>query len=91
MKLYIFKKEIDKLDDLEKDPDIKKKFKCIFSWREHIMLGTDNPDSETESYLFLKYGEQLITRSLIRDFSPIPYVDYQPDPARPEKYKNVYK
>lgn len=91
MKLYIFKKEIDKLDDLEKDPVIKKKFKCIFSWSEYIMLGTDNPDSETESYLFLKYGEQLITRSLIRDFSPIPYVDYQPDPARPEKYKNVYK
>lgn len=76
---------------MKRDPVIKKKFKCLFSWREHLMLGTEQADGETESYLFLKYGDELITEGLIRDFSPVPYIDYQPDPNRPAKFKDVYK
>jgi hypothetical protein len=91
MKLYIFKRENDSFADMQKDPVIKKKFKTVVTWRDHIMLGTETPDDEVESYLLLKYGDELVTQGLIRDFSPIPYVDYIPDPNRPEKFKNVYK
>lgn len=91
MKLYIFKREDGKFDDMINDPVIKKKFKTMITWKDHFMLGTENPSNEIESYLFLKFGDELITQGLIRDFSPVPYVDYQPDPNRPEKFKNVYK
>jgi hypothetical protein len=91
MKLYIFKRENSKFDDMKKDPVIKKKFKTIMTWRDHIMLGTDQPNDETESYLLLKFGDELITKGLIPDLTPVPYVDYMPDPNRPEKFKNVYK
>ncbi len=91
MKLYIFKRENNKFDDLKNDPVIKKKFKTVLTWQHHIMLGTELPDDETESYLLLKYGEEMVTQGLIKDFSPIPYIDYMPDPDRPEKFKNVYK
>lgn len=91
MKLYIFKREGGKFDDMKKDPVIKKKFKTVMTWADHFMLGAEYPDDEVESYLLLKYGDELITQGLIRDFSPVPYVDYMPDPNRPEKFKNVYK
>jgi len=91
MKLYIFKREGGKFDDMKKDPVVKKKFKTVMTWTDHFMLGTEYPDNEVESYLLLKYGDELITQGLIRDFSPVPYVDYMPDPDRPEKFKNVYK
>lgn len=90
MKLYIFKRETNDFTDMIKDPVIKK-FKTILTWQGYIMLGTELPDKKVESYLLLKYGEELVTKGLIPDLSPIPYVDYTPDPNRPEKFKNVYK
>jgi hypothetical protein len=47
---------------------------------------------EIESYIMLRYGDDIKTWDHVRkDFSPVPYVDYIPDPKRPEKFKNVYK
>jgi hypothetical protein len=91
MKLYIFKRENNKFDDLKNDPVIKKKFKTVITWKGYVMLGAEIPDEEIESYMFLKYGEELVTQGLIKDLSPVPYVDYTPDPDRPAKFKNVYK
>jgi len=91
MKLYIFKRESGNFNDMKRDNVIKKHFKVFFSWRDHFMLGTETPDTEVDSYLLLKYGDELITKGLIRDFSPVPYVDYMPDPNRPPKFKDVYK
>lgn len=91
MKLYIFKRENGNFDDMKNDGVIKKKFKTILTWKDHIMLGTERPEDEVESYLLLKYGDEMVTKGLIKDFSPIPYVDYQPAADRPEKFKNVYK
>ena len=46
MKLYIFKRENNSFADMQKDPVIKKKFKTVVTWRDHIMLGTETPDDE---------------------------------------------
>lgn len=91
MKIYIFKREDNNFNDMKKDPVIKKSFKIIMTWRDHLLLGTERPNDETESYLLLKYGDEMIPKGLIPDLSPIPYVDYMPDPKRPAKFKDIYK
>jgi hypothetical protein len=56
-----------------------------------ILSGVKIPP-EVQSYLMLKFSDDMITWDHIRkDNSPIPYVDYTPDSKRPEKFKNVYK
>lgn len=91
MKIYIFKRENDKFLDMKSDPVIKKKFKTIMTWNDHILLGTEYPSDEIESYLLLKYGDELRTQGLIPDLAPVPYIDYMPDPKRPAKFKDIYK
>ena len=92
MKTYIFKRESNDFDDILADPAIKPKFKLVLSWENYLMIGTEMyvEADEIDSYIMLKYGDEIVT-DLIKDFSPIPYVDYQPDPNRPKKFKNVYK
>ena len=92
MKTYIFKRESNDFDDILNDPTIKPEFRTVLSWQDHIMICTETYGDEDEinSYILLKYGDDL-AKDLIKDFSPKPYIDYQPDPNRPEKFKNVYK
>ncbi len=92
MKVYIFKKEDNDFSHILTDPTMKGKFKTKITWKEHLLLGVEKElSSEIESYIILKFGDELITNGLIRDFSPVPYVDYMPDPNRPAKFKDVYK
>ena len=89
MKTFIFKRQDNNFSDILNDPSLKNIFKTQLSWDKHILLySEDNIDPEVVSYILLKYGDDIFN---ITDFSPVPYVDYQPDPNRPEKYKNVYK
>ncbi len=91
MRAYIFKRENNNFDDIKKDHVIKRKFKTFIAWSQHLMIGTEDLDDKTDSYILLKFGEELVTSGLFKDFTPVPYVDYTPDPNRPEKFKNVYK
>lgn len=91
MKTYIFKRENNNFDDIINDDAVGSKFKTVLSWRDHLLIGTDHEDDEIDSYIILKYGSDLVTQGLIKDFSPVPYVDYMPDPNRPAKFKDIYK
>lgn len=91
MKIYIFKREGGDFSDILEDTNIMAEFKTVISWKDHLMIGSDySDDDEINSYIMLKHGDELVT-DLIKDHSPIPYVDYQPDPNRPAKFKDVYK
>jgi len=92
MKTYIFYRESDDFSDILKDTNIKQYFKQKISWRYYLVLMSYNVKPEIESYIMLKYGDDIKTWDHIRrDNSPEPYIDYVPDPKRPEKFKNVYK
>jgi hypothetical protein len=93
MKTYIFKRESKNFDDILSDPSIKSVFKTKIFWKNELMICStygDEVSNMLDSYILLKYGEDL-TPSIIKDFTPIPYVDYYPDPKRPDIFKNVYK
>ena len=92
MNTYILHREDNDFNDLLADPVVKQYFKTVLSWTGHIMIHTDGEaiPSEISSYILLKYGDHVATDSVIRDFSPRPYIDYYPG-SRPKKYKNVYK
>ena len=92
MNTYIIRREDNNFQDMLADPVIRQYFKTQLSWAEHLLLHTDgeNIPSEIQSYIMLKYGDQIVTDSVIKDFHPRPYIDYMPGP-RPEKFKNVYK
>lgn len=79
MKYYIFKKESNQFDDILNDPTIKTYIKTRISWGNHLMLGfTENSKSDNLfGYIVLKFGEY-ITNPYVKDYSPIPGVDYMP-------------
>jgi hypothetical protein len=92
MKTYIFYRESNKFEDILKDTNIIKYFKQKISWKNYLVLMSYKVKPEIESYIMLRYGDDIKTWDHVRkDFSPVPYVDYIPDPKRPEKFKNVYK
>jgi hypothetical protein len=77
MKYFTFARESNKFDDILKDATIKKAIRTKILFRNHLIIGIDLGQGQTESYITLKYGEDLIN-DLIKDFSPIPNVDYVP-------------
>lgn len=92
MKTYIFYRENDDFTDLLSDNNVKQYFKQKLRWKNYLVLMSHKVKPEIESYIMLKYGDEMQSWDHIRkDNSPIPYVDYEPDKKRPEKFKNVYK
>lgn len=92
MKTYIFYRENDDFTDILSDTNVKQYFKQKMRWKNYLVLMSHSVKPEIESYIMLKYGDEMHSWDHIRkDNSPIPYVDYLPDPKRPEKFKNVYK
>jgi len=77
MKYFTFTRESNKFDDILKDATIKKAIRMKILFRNHLIIGIDLGQGQTESYITLKYGEDLNT-DLIKDFSPIPNVEYVP-------------
>jgi hypothetical protein len=77
MKYYTFRRESNNFTDILKDPSLKKKIYNKIKWDEHLMIGVDDIDDKIESYIFLKYGDELQT-SLFKDRTPTPGVDYIP-------------
>jgi hypothetical protein len=92
MKNYLFYREDNKFDDILSDKNMMKYFKQKLTWRRYLYLLSYNVPEEVESYIMLKYGDDVKPWDNIRkDNSPVPYVDYLPDSKRPKKFKNVYK
>lgn len=78
MKYFVFKNEKSLFDDILKDPNVKKKIQLKIGWKQHLMLAFNDDEDKLFSYLMLKYGDDM-TNLEIKDFSPIPGVDYKPD------------
>lgn len=92
MKTYIFYRESNNFTDILSDTNVKQYFKQKISWKNYLVLMSHKVKPEIESYIMLKYGDEMKSWDHIRkDNSPVPHVDYEPDSKRPEKFKNVYK
>jgi hypothetical protein len=79
MKFITFTREDNVWDDILTDINIKSSIKSRVSWLNHLQIGIPNAKEKLITYLELKYGDDIINR-VCKDFSPIPYVDYQPKP-----------
>ncbi len=92
MTTYLFYRENNKFDDILADKNVTKPLKQKIQWKHYLLLMGYHVPEETKSYIMLKYGDDIKSWDHVRkDNSPVPYVDYLPDPKRPEKFKNVYK
>lgn len=79
MKYFIFFREDNDFTEILNDKIIKKTFKFKISYQQHLIIGTENIDSEVVSYLTLKFGDDLKNKDfLFIDRTPIPFIDYVP-------------
>ena len=76
MKYITFFRESSNFEDILKDPNIKKLIYEKTKWFQHLTLGIKD-DEKIFSYITLKYGDEIRT-NLVKDFSPIPNIDYIP-------------
>lgn len=92
MSSYIFYRENNKFDDILNDKNIKKFLKQKIKFSKYFIVLGYNMPKEIESYIMLKYGDDIRSWDHIRkSYDPQPYVDYMPDNNRPDRFKNVYK
>jgi len=90
MKYYIFHRENNDFSDILTDTNIKKLFIFKIKYDQHLILGSDEIPNDLQSYIMLKYGDDIRdNRHIFIDRKPIPYVDYQPDSNRPKKFKKL--
>lgn len=78
MKHYTFYRENNKFDDILKDPAIKKLIYTKIHWNQYLRIGLYDVDDKLESYITLKYGDEMRNNSLVTDRTPVPFVDYIP-------------
>lgn len=90
MKYFIFYRENDNFDDLLSEKDILKHFSLKLKWHQYLILGSDEICQEYQSYLVLKYGDDLRDKSnIFIDRTPKPFIDYHPDRNRPKKFEKL--
>lgn len=82
MKHYTFYRENNKFDDILKDPAIKKLIYTKISWRNYLRIALNDIDDKLESYITLKYGDEMRNNCLVTDRTPVPFKDYQPKEPR---------
>lgn len=75
MKYFTFKGSQSELYDVLDDKTLSKNIKTTLMSNEYLIAGI-LIDSQTESYLMLKYGEHLAT--ICKDRSPVMFKDYMP-------------
>lgn len=74
---YKFQRESNDFTDILTDPNLKKKICSKITWKGHLLIQLDDYESKLESYVILKYGDDL-RNHLVPDRTPVPFVDYQP-------------
>ena len=90
MKYYIFYRENNDFSDILKDTNIKKIFVIKIKYNQHLILGNDEIPEDLQSYIMLKYGDDMRDNShIFIDRKPKPFIDYMPNNNRPEKYKKL--
>lgn len=77
MKYYTFYRENNNFDDILNDNIIKKITDEKIRWYQYLIIGMNDKHDQTFSYITLKYGDEM-KQDLVRDFSPMPGVDYIP-------------
>jgi hypothetical protein len=66
------------LEEIASDATIKPLITTKISWSGFLQLGlSEELDDQVRSYIMLKYGDHIKT-DYLRDFSPVPGVDYSP-------------
>jgi len=87
MKYYTFYRENNNFDDILNDTIIKKIIDEKMRWFQHLIIGMNEKHEQTFSYITLKYGDEM-KPALVRDFSPVPGIDYIPK-RDANQYKKV--
>lgn len=79
MKYYTFYRENNDFTDILNDPIIKKIVDEKICWSQHLVIGMQDTEKNNQSFslITLKYGEDMI-QDVIKDFSPVPGIDYVP-------------
>jgi hypothetical protein len=85
MKYYTFYRENNNFDDILNDLIIKKIIDEKLRWFQYLIIGMNEKHEQTFSYITLKYGDEM-KQELVKDFSPVPGVDYIP-----KRDANLYK
>ena len=84
MYLLFYRKDSTDFSDICKDKNLKKYILCQQCWHEHMLLRFDDQKDKNWdkilSYIMLKYSDELKNLTdVIKDFSPVPFVDYYPE------------
>ncbi len=90
MKYFIFYREDNNFRDIFEDINLKKLFSFKIKYLQHLILGGIDVPEDIQSYIVLKYGDDLRnTYDIFIDRTPQPFIDYYPDPNRPDKFKKL--
>ena len=87
MKYYTFYRESNNFDDILNDQIIKKIIDEKVRWHQYLIIGMQDTNEQTFSYITLKYGDEMV-QEIVKDRSPIPGIDYVPK-RDASKYKKV--
>jgi len=88
MKYYTFYRENNNFDDILSDTNIKKIMSTKLSWYQYLMIGIDDGNERSLSYITLKYGDDMKPPD-IRDFTPVPGIDYIPKKDKTKYSKTI--
>ncbi len=72
-----FYRESNNFNDIINDTVLKKDIHTKIQWLNHLMIGIKDDNEINQSYITLKYGDDIIT-DITKDYSPIINVDYTP-------------
>lgn len=90
MKYFIIYKEDSNFDEILHDYNIKKLFDFKLRFSQHLILGGEDIPEEVQSYILLKYGDDIKnSKDIFIDRKPLPFIDYTPDSSRPTKFKKL--
>jgi hypothetical protein len=89
IKHYTFYREDNNFTDILNDVSIKKLIDEKIRWYQWLTIGIADTTKNSQSFslLTLKYGDDM-KQDFIKDFSPVPGVDYIPKKDA-SKYKKV--
>ena len=87
MKYYTFCRENNNFEDILTDINLKKVIKFKIRWFQYLMIVI--PEDEKQfSYITLKYGDDIKPPD-IKDFTPVPGVDYVPKKDKTKFKKSI--
>jgi hypothetical protein len=77
MKHYTFYREDNNFTDILNDVSIKKLIDEKIRWYQWLTIGIADTEKNNQSFSLLTYGDDM-KQGFVKDFSPVPGVDYIP-------------